>query len=63
MRIVWGSADTIFSADNPGFLERSFGRSVGVRRLAHSKLFWPEERPEVIAEEAQQLWAAQGDET
>lgn len=63
VRIVWGSADTIFSADNPGFLDRSFGRSLGVRRLPHSKLFWPEERPDVIAEEARQLWAAQGDET
>lgn len=63
VRIVWGSADTIFSADNAGFLNRAFGRSLGVRRLPHSKLFWPEERPDVIAEEARQLWAAQGDET
>lgn len=62
VRILWGSADTIFSADNPGFLDRAFGRSLGVRRLDGSKLFWPEERPDVIAEEARQLWAAQGDE-
>ena len=61
VRIAWGSADTIFSEENPGFLDRAFGRSLGVRRLQHSKLFWPEERPDVIAEEARRLWAAQGD--
>ncbi len=62
VRIVWGSADTIFSAENPGFLDRAFGRSLGVRQLQGSKLFWPEERPDVIAEEARRLWAALGDE-
>ncbi|EIM04660.1 alpha/beta hydrolase [Rhodanobacter denitrificans] len=61
VRIVWGSADTIFSAENPGFLDRAFGRSLGVRQLQGSKLFWPEERPDVIAEEARRLWVAQGD--
>jgi haloalkane dehalogenase len=61
VRIVWGSADTIFSAENPGFLDRAFGHSLGVRQLKGSKLFWPEERPEVIAEEARRLWAAQED--
>lgn len=61
VRIVWGSADTIFAAANPGLLDRAFGRSLGVRRLEGSKLFWPEERPDVIAEEARRLWAAQGD--
>ncbi|WP_235580117.1 hypothetical protein [Rhodanobacter sp. Soil772] len=43
------------------FLDRAFGRSLGVRQLQGSKLFWPEERPDVIAEEARRLWAAQGD--
>jgi hypothetical protein len=27
-----------------------------VRRLEDSKLFWPEERPDVIADEARKLW-------
>ncbi|EIM03029.1 alpha/beta hydrolase [Rhodanobacter thiooxydans] len=58
VRIVWGEADTIFAAANADFLDRAFGHSLGVRRLAGSKLFWPEERPEVIAEEARRLWAA-----
>lgn len=58
VRIVWGEADTIFAAANASFLDRAFGHSLGVRRLPRSKLFWPEERPEVIAEEARRLWAA-----
>ena len=57
-RIVWGMGDTIFSARNPEFLDRAFGQSRGVRQLDASKLFWPEERPDVIAQEAQRLWKA-----
>jgi haloalkane dehalogenase len=55
-RILWGTSDTIFSAESPDYLHSVFGNSRGVRRLAGSKLFWPEERPEVIAEEALRLW-------
>lgn len=55
-RIVWGVADSIFSAHSPQFLDAAFGNSRGVRLLADSKLFWPEERPDVIAEEALRLW-------
>jgi pimeloyl-ACP methyl ester carboxylesterase len=57
-RIVWGMADTIFDAANADFLDQAFGNSRGVRQLARSKLFWPEERPDVIVEEAQALWSA-----
>ena len=56
VRTVWGMADTIFSPGGPTFLDRAFGNSRGVRRLEDSKLFWPEERPDVIAEEALALW-------
>ena len=55
-RILWGTDDTIFSAASPDYLDQSFGNSRGVRRLAGSKLFWPEERPDVIADEARRLW-------
>jgi haloalkane dehalogenase len=55
-RIVWGTADTIFSPASPDYLDRTFGNSRGVRRLDGMKLFWPEELPEVIAEEARRLW-------
>ena len=57
-RIVWGTGDTIFSASSPKRLDHDFGHSRGVRLLEGSKLFWPEERPEVIAEEARRLWNA-----
>jgi len=55
-RIVWGSADDIFKAESPDYLDRSFGNSRGVRRLAGRKLFFPEEVPDIIAEEARRLW-------
>ena len=55
-RIVWGAADTIFSRGSPEFLNRAFGASRGVRLLEGRKLFWPEELPDVVAEEARALW-------
>ena len=55
-RTVWGMGDTIFDSANADYLDRAFGNSRGVRRLEKSKLFWPEERPAVIAEEADALW-------
>jgi pimeloyl-ACP methyl ester carboxylesterase len=55
-RIVWGVEDTIFSQASPDYLNRVFGASRGVRRLAGKKLFFPEEVPDVIAEEARRLW-------
>lgn len=60
-RIVWGMADTIFSPNSPEWLHRTLGASRGVRRLEHSKLFWPEERADVVAEEASALWSAHAD--
>ncbi|MDB5991219.1 MAG: alpha/beta hydrolase [Herbaspirillum sp.] len=57
-RIVWGGSDRIFSRAGAAYLHRTMGSSRGVRQLRASKLFWPEERPEVIIAEAQRLWAA-----
>ena len=57
-RVVWGMGDTIFSPESPAYLDRVLGNSRGVRRLEGSKLFWPEERPDLIAEEARLLWNA-----
>ncbi|WP_202595434.1 alpha/beta fold hydrolase [Stenotrophomonas panacihumi] len=56
VRVVWGMADTIFAPKNVDYLEAAFGNSRGIRRLVGSKLFWPEERPDVIAREAMVLW-------
>ena len=58
IRIVWGTADTIFSPDSPGYLDRILPNSRGVRRIEGAKLFWPEEYPEIVAEEALNLWKA-----
>ena len=56
VRIVWGMGDTIFSHDSPAWLDRAFGNSKGVRRVEQAKLFFPEEMPDLIAEEAKALW-------
>ncbi|WP_262691094.1 alpha/beta fold hydrolase [Kordiimonas aestuarii] len=56
VRIVWGSADTIFSSDSPGYLHDILRNSKGVRDVPGAKLFFPEEYPEIIAEEALMLW-------
>src|SRR6202041_1928562 len=55
-RIVWGMADKIFSQASPDYLNRTLSRSRGVRRLEGAKLFFPEEMPDVIVEEATRLW-------
>jgi haloalkane dehalogenase len=55
-RIVWGMADTIFSLSSAEYLDRTFAQSRGVRRLEGGKLFWPEEYPNIVSEEAIALW-------
>ena len=57
-RIVWGTGDTIFTARAPDYLHGVLGQSRGVRRVEGARLFWPEEFPEVITEEARTLWQA-----
>ena len=55
-RIVWGTGDTVFSLASADWLDRAFGNSRGVRHVDGAKLFFPEEMPGVIAEEAMLLW-------
>jgi haloalkane dehalogenase len=55
-RIVWGTGDTIFSPASPDYLDRTLPRSRGVRRVEGAKLFFPEEFPDLVAEEARNLW-------
>jgi len=61
VRIVWGLGDTIFSPANADHLDRAFGNSRGVRRLERAKLFWPEERPDIVAAQARILWQYTGE--
>jgi len=55
-RIVWGMADTIFSTKNPDYLYEVLPQMMGITRLRHAKLFFPEEHPDIIAKEARHLW-------
>ena len=57
VRIVWGTADAVFASTSPAWLDRVFPNSRGVRRIEGAKLFFPEELPDLIAEEARALWA------
>jgi haloalkane dehalogenase len=56
VRIVWGTADTVFAAASPDWLDHAFPHSRGVRRVEGAKLFFPEEQPDLIAAEARSLW-------
>jgi pimeloyl-ACP methyl ester carboxylesterase len=56
MRVVWGTGDTIFHPSGPDWLHTTFPHSRGVRRIEGANLFFQEEMPEIIAEEARRLW-------
>lgn len=56
VRIVWGRADPTFSAQGPGYLDALFPNSGGVREVPDGMLFFPEEFPDLIADEAKKLW-------
>jgi haloalkane dehalogenase len=55
-RIVWGTGDDIFSQKSPDYLDKILPNSRGVRRVEGAKLFFPEEFPDIIADEALHLW-------
>jgi pimeloyl-ACP methyl ester carboxylesterase len=55
-RMVWGTADPLFPVVWAEWLDRTLPKSRGVRVIEGGKLFWPEEMPDVIAEEARELW-------
>jgi pimeloyl-ACP methyl ester carboxylesterase len=58
VRMVWGARDTIFPVADAAYLDRTFARSSGIRYVPQGKLFFQEEFPDVIAEEALRLWRA-----
>lgn len=57
-RIVWGTGDPLFPAHWADWLARTLPAARGVRRVSGANLFFPEEQPDLIAEEAQRLWSA-----
>lgn len=58
MGVVWGTADSIFSTDGLDYLTDNIGNLKFVERLDGYKLFWPEERPDAIRDQALRLWRA-----
>jgi pimeloyl-ACP methyl ester carboxylesterase len=56
VRMVWGASDVNFPMADAAYLDRIFPRSRGIRPIPNGKLFFQEEYPDVIAEEALQLW-------
>jgi pimeloyl-ACP methyl ester carboxylesterase len=57
-RMVWGTADPLFPVSWAEWLDRTLPGSRGVRLVEGGRLFWPEEMPELLAEEALALWKA-----
>jgi pimeloyl-ACP methyl ester carboxylesterase len=55
-RMVWGLKDGIFGVQCAEWLDRTLPNSRGIRRVEEAKLFFPEEMPGMIAEEARRLW-------
>jgi haloalkane dehalogenase len=56
-RMVWGLKDTLFPVQWADWLDKTLPGSRGVRRIEEANLFFPEEMPDVIAEEALLLWS------
>ncbi|MDB5457608.1 MAG: alpha/beta hydrolase [Caulobacter sp.] len=56
-RMIWGLKDEIFSPRSPAYLAAILPNFRGVREIADGKLFFPEEHPDLVAEEARALWA------
>jgi haloalkane dehalogenase len=54
-RMVWGLKDTLFGVEWAEWLDRMLPCSRGVRRVEGANLFFPEEMPDIIAEEAREL--------
>lgn len=59
-RMVWGTADPLFPLAWARWLDEALPESRGIRLIEGGKLFWPEEMPEAVAEEARVLWEIRG---
>jgi pimeloyl-ACP methyl ester carboxylesterase len=55
-RMVWGVSDRFFPMQWADWLDTHLANSKGVRRIESANLFFPEEMPDIIAEEAKTLW-------
>jgi haloalkane dehalogenase len=55
-RIVWATDDIFFGVKWAEWLDHTLPGSRGVRRVEGAKLFFPEEMPDILADEALKLW-------
>lgn len=58
VRMVWGLDDDLFPSEWAHWLDRTLPGSRGIRFVDRARLFFPEEYPEIIVEEARKLWQA-----
>ena len=54
--MVWGLEDVLFGVQWAEWLDRALPGARGIRRVERANLFFPEEMPDLIAEEAKRLW-------
>lgn len=57
VRMLWGTGDVHFGVEWAEWLARALPNSRGVRLVEGGKLFFTEERPELVVEEAGKLWS------
>ena len=55
-RMIWGTSDPLFPVRWADWLDRTLPASRGVRLVEGGRLFWPEEHPDILIEEARSLW-------
>ena len=58
VRLLWGTGDALFPLSWAMWLDDALPRSRGVRRVDGANLFFTEEYPELVIEEARRLWNA-----
>jgi haloalkane dehalogenase len=56
VRILWGTGDPLFTKEWAEWLNKTLPNSKGIRYVDGAKLFFTEEFPGLIAEEARRLW-------
>jgi pimeloyl-ACP methyl ester carboxylesterase len=55
-RMIWGLKDELFGVQWAEWLDRTLTGSRGICRVEGANLFFPEEMPDLIADEAARLW-------
>lgn len=58
VRMVWGRDDDLFPVEWAHWLDRTLPGSRGIRFVDQARLFFPEEYPGIMVEEARRLWQA-----